>query len=261
MSDFSDEAGQVSKNQSDPELGVDTSNHQPGQDPAGDGVASAESAGEAAPSGGLPSEAIQARGDPSSPSGQDLAAGIPSAQAFEERGSQAAPEGVTGGPASAGGDSGQQGQNATGQGTYGTQTSFGPTAAIPVPMPVDAGAQPLGKKRNPFGVLLLSIITFGIYGLYWYGKINSEIRRHDPRIHVSPGLAVLAQFIPIVNLVSGYNTAERVKRLEMADRMPSQISPVVSVLFVIFFWIGYPIQVQSHLNAQWDHHLMGLSTS
>jgi hypothetical protein len=72
---------------------------------------------------------------------------------------------------------------------------------------------------------------------------------------------VVAASFPTANLVSGYNTAERVKRLEMADRMPSQISPVLSVLFMIFFWIGYPIQVQSHLNAQWDHHLMGLSTS
>ena len=119
-------------------------------------------------------------------------------------------------------------------------------------------SQPLGKKRNPFAVLLFSFITFGIYALYWYGTINAEIRRHDPRIRVIPILAVLAQFIPIVNLISGYNTAERVKRLEMADGMHSQISPVLSVLFMIFLGIGYPIQVQSHLNAQWDHHLMGL---
>jgi hypothetical protein len=129
-----------------------------------------------------------------------------------------------------------------------------PVLSVPI-------AQPLGKKRNPFAVLVLSFITFGIYHLYWYGKINAEIRRHDPRIRVSPALAVLAQFIPIANLISGYNTAERVKRLEMADRMPSQISPTASVLFLLFFYIGYPIQVQSHLNAQWDHHFMGLACS
>jgi hypothetical protein len=27
-------------------------------------------------------------------------------------------------------------------------------------------------KRNPLGVLGLTIITFGIYGLYWYYKVN-----------------------------------------------------------------------------------------
>lgn len=143
-------------------------------------------------------------------------------------------------------------------------TSVPSPAAITIHPPSQLSgslAQPLGKRRNPIAVLVLSFITFGIYHLYWYGKINAEIRRHDPRIRVSPALAVLAQFIPIANLISGYNTAERVKRLEMADRMPSQISPNVSALFMLFLYIGYPIQVQSHLNAQWDHHLLGLASS
>jgi hypothetical protein len=33
-------------------------------------------------------------------------------------------------------------------------------------------------KRNPLGVLGLTIITFGIYGLYWYYKVNEEILRY-----------------------------------------------------------------------------------
>lgn len=131
-----------------------------------------------------------------------------------------------------------------------------PIAAQPYPAPAALTNEPLGKRRNPIVVVLLSFITVGIYFLYWYGMINAEMRRHDPRIQVNPALAVLAQFVPIVNLISGYNTSERVRRLEIADGISHQISPVLSLLFMIFLGIGYPIQVQMHLNAQWDYHQM-----
>ncbi|MGH2578744.1 MAG: DUF4234 domain-containing protein, partial [Actinomycetota bacterium] len=31
-------------------------------------------------------------------------------------------------------------------------------------------------RRNPLGVLGLTLITLGIYGLYWYYKANEEIK-------------------------------------------------------------------------------------
>ena len=33
-------------------------------------------------------------------------------------------------------------------------------------------------KRNPLGVLGLSIITLGIYHLYWHAKLFQELRMH-----------------------------------------------------------------------------------
>ena len=120
---------------------------------------------------------------------------------------------------------------------------------------------PLGKLRNPIAVLLLSMITFGIYYLYWYGKINAEIRKHDPRVKVNVGWAVVAQLVPFANLVSAYNTAVRVQKLEIADDAPGSVSPLVSFLLFIFFGIGYPIQIQSHLNAHWTRHQFQVARS
>lgn len=200
--------------------------------------------------GDVPDEAEQAAGNQSSQgeNGKEPAGGPPEESGYSGPPSEPPPpqQGGYGGP----GDYGSQ---------HGYPAGHSPTQSNTLQamqVPGAPATQPLGKKRNPFAVILLSLITLGIYSLYWYGAINAEIRRHDPRIHVRPGLAVLAQLVPFVNLVSGHNTAERVKRLEMADGMPSQISPVLSVLFLIFLGIGYPIQVQSHLNAHWDHHLM-----
>jgi len=112
----------------------------------------------------------------------------------------------------------------------------------------------VGKNRNPFVVFLLSIVTFGIYCVYWYYKINDEIRQHDPSIEVKPGIAAVALFVPIANLVSYYNTAGRIRKMEEADQVANPISPVLALVLIFLFGIGYFFVVQGHLNAHWDRH-------
>lgn len=116
------------------------------------------------------------------------------------------------------------------------------------------GQLQLGKQRNPFAVFFLGVITFGIYWLYWYFKVNAEIRDHEPTVKVSPGIALLAMFVPIANLVSMYNTAVRIERMEQADQVPNTISPLVAFILIWFFGIGYFFQIQGHLNAHWYKH-------
>jgi hypothetical protein len=112
------------------------------------------------------------------------------------------------------------------------------------------GALPLGKNRNPLGVWFLNVVTCGIYHLYWVYKVNSEIGAHDPEIEVNPGRSVLAQFVPIANLVSLYNTAGRVKRMEVADQAEKPVSPILCIVL----YIAYYFMVQGHLNRHWDAH-------
>jgi hypothetical protein len=119
-------------------------------------------------------------------------------------------------------------------------------------------ATPLGKDRSPAAVLGLSIITLGIYYFVWYYKINNEIRRHDPDIKVSPGLAVLALFIPFANLITGYSTAARIRQMQLDDGASQTISPVVALLLLIFLGIGYPLYVGSALKEHWHGHRRAL---
>jgi hypothetical protein len=124
---------------------------------------------------------------------------------------------------------------------------------------VPGGTVLVGKNRNPIGVIVLSVITLGVYWLYWYYQVNDEVRRHEPQVQCSPGVALLAQFVPFAHFVSHYNTGTRIQRMELADGMTSTISPLVTFLLLVFFGIGYVVQVQSHLNAHWDGHRFTLT--
>jgi hypothetical protein len=110
----------------------------------------------------------------------------------------------------------------------------------------------VGKTRSPIGVVLLSIVTLGIYYLYWYYAINSEMRRYRPFIEVSPGIALLSQFVPIANWISAYNTAGRLLMLQDADRVADRISPGIALVLHVLLYITYPFYVQDHLNRLWE---------
>ena len=55
------------------------------------------------------------------------------------------------------------------------------------------------KKRNPWLVLLFSVITFGIYAMFWLVFTTNELRKNT-KSAPNPWLLVL-MFIPIVNII------------------------------------------------------------
>ena len=114
--------------------------------------------------------------------------------------------------------------------------------------------QKIGKTRNAGVVILLGIFTVGIYTIVWYYKINKEIKEHDPDQEVNPGWAAVALFLPIVNLVSMYNTANRIKKMQKADGSQDLISPGAALVWAILFGIVYFIVVQAALNNHWYDH-------
>ncbi len=111
-------------------------------------------------------------------------------------------------------------------------------------------------KRNPLGVLGLSFITIGIYGLYWYYKVNEELKRFERDETISPGrslLAVIPGFILIVPpFIAYYNTATHVLKDQQRLGIQSQISPALVVIIALVLWIGMAAYVQEHLNRVWD---------
>ncbi len=65
------------------------------------------------------------------------------------------------------------------------------------PMPgMTSSLGPVGKHRSTFAVVMLSIVTLGIYSLVWHNRVNHEVGNFDTRMHVIPSRSTVAVTIP-----------------------------------------------------------------
>jgi hypothetical protein len=136
------------------------------------------------------------------------------------------------------------------------QAQAAPVAATPVAAPTFHAESPsgrevhysapgtLGKVRSFTLGFLLSVITFGLYGFFWYYFVNDELKdigqaKGDSNLaNSNPALSVLALFggwFIVPPLLSVYNYGQRIKRAQRLGGVPieQQINPVIS--FLLFF--------------------------
>ena len=111
-------------------------------------------------------------------------------------------------------------------------------------------------KRNPLGVLGLSVITLGIYFFYWYYQINDELRRFEHDETISPVrslMAILFGWIIIVPpFLAMYNTAKHVQAVEQRLAIQPQLEPALAIVIMLFVSVGNGVYIQEHLNRIWD---------
>lgn len=111
-------------------------------------------------------------------------------------------------------------------------------------------------KRNPLGVLGLSFITLGIYFLYWYYKVNDELRRFEHDDTISPTRSLMALIfgwiIIVPPFIAMYNTATHVRMIEERMGIQPQLEPALAIVIMLFVAIGNGIYIQEHLNRIWD---------
>jgi drug/metabolite transporter (DMT)-like permease len=120
-----------------------------------------------------------------------------------------------------------------------------------------SGSSERGKVRNPLGVVGLSIITLGIYAIFWYYFTNKELAeigrvRNTDECGTSPGTSVLAitlgALVIVPPFVSVYKFAKRLQSAERLTTTPEGLEP--GLLFVLWVFLA-PVAVyiaQSNLN-------------
>src|SRR5918999_553556 len=122
-----------------------------------------------------------------------------------------------------------------------------------------AGTGATAKKRNPLGVVGLSIITIGIYYLFWWYFINREMRDLGQAKGVdlgqNPTNSVLAVFpgaiVIVPAIVTMWTTSARIESSQEAVGMDRRASG--PIIFILLFLIG-PVGIwyaQSELNKVW----------
>ena len=123
-----------------------------------------------------------------------------------------------------------------------------------------AGTGSTAKLRNPLGVVGLSLITIGIYYVFWWYFINREMRdfgrARNTDLGESPGNSVLAitlgALIVVPALVTLWTTSGRIERSEEAVGIDRRVSgPIVFILLLLIGPVGI-WYAQSELNKVWE---------
>ena len=80
---------------------------------------------------------------------------------------------------------------------------------------------PSGTRRNLFFAAFFSVVTLGIYGVVWLGRVTWEMRDFDPRMVVAPGKTRTAVAIPyIVSLLGVVAGADRLIAPHLSHAIP-----------------------------------------
>ena len=102
--------------------------------------------------------------------------------------------------------------------------------------------------RNPLIVIVLLIITFGIYGLYWVYSTSDELIRLTNK-NDSALLWLVLALIPILNIITLWYHSQAVAEVSrMEGREGSRINGVLLFVLWLIFW---PIAIfisQQELN-------------
>ncbi|MCK4896783.1 MAG: DUF4234 domain-containing protein [Candidatus Heimdallarchaeota archaeon] len=95
------------------------------------------------------------------------------------------------------------------------------------------------RKRNPLLVLILIIITFGVYGLVWIVKTKNEMNELGAKI-----LTAWFIIIPILQIYWFW------RYCESFSNVTQKIDAVVLFLIAIIFYPAFVWIVQSGLNEK-----------
>jgi Domain of unknown function (DUF4234) len=116
------------------------------------------------------------------------------------------------------------------------------------------------KRRSPWGVAFLPYITFGIYFLVWYYRINQEMAelgrsRQDTRLGRSPGTSVIAVSVGALLIVPAvWSLVNTFKRIQVTQRIAGAqpITGWIGVVLGIFVGPALHAYMQIGLNDAWD---------
>ena len=114
-----------------------------------------------------------------------------------------------------------------------------------------ASGRALGKPRGILFVIVISIITLGIYHLYWTYKVFEEMKQHT-----SEGVGgVLGLVIGIlISIVNAFLLPSEVGKMYVRDGQGAPMTGWTGlwVLLPIVGWLVWIVKVQGALNRYWQ---------
>jgi hypothetical protein len=130
-----------------------------------------------------------------------------------------------------------------------TDSMPAPTPPPNTPAPQARG--PVGKVRNPAFVIVISIITLGIYFLYWTYQVFREMKDNTGQGVGGPIGLVIGIIIGVVNL---FLIPSEVGNMYAGAGQPKPVSGLTGFWNLIplvgpIIWV---VKVQGALNRRWE---------
>ena len=126
-----------------------------------------------------------------------------------------------------------------------------PASPPPPPTPVVQGWGPVGKVRNPAAVIIFSIITIGIYFLYWTYQVFRELKDHTGE---GVGGVIGLVIGIVVGIVNWFLLPSEIGNMYARAGMEKPVSGVTGFwnLIPLIGFIIWVVKVQGALNRRWE---------
>jgi hypothetical protein len=125
---------------------------------------------------------------------------------------------------------------------------------------VQIGSGSTAKIRNVVAVAVLSVVTLGIYLIFWWYFINRELAdlgrsKGTEELGTSPGKSTLALFPGALIVVPAiWTTVTTFKRIQAAQRLtgPTPLNGWLGIVLYLVFSPVFYAYMQSGLNSVWQ---------
>ena len=117
------------------------------------------------------------------------------------------------------------------------------------------------KKRSIAGCIILTFVTFGIYGIYWFVKLTNETNRLAPEeATMSGGLAFLVTIctLGIYGLYWGYKLG---KKMDIISGKESNSGIIYLLLSLLGLGIIAKALAQNELNGRIERQENGFEAA
>jgi hypothetical protein len=119
-----------------------------------------------------------------------------------------------------------------------------PASAIPSPGPP-------GKVRSPVAVIIFSIITLGIYTLYWYYVVFEDLK-----VRTGQGVGGVVGLILglCLSIVNWFLLPAEIGNMYTAEGIEKPVSGLTGFwnLIPLVGWIIWFVKVQNAMNHRWE---------
>jgi Domain of unknown function (DUF4234) len=130
-----------------------------------------------------------------------------------------------------------------------------PAPTPPPPASASSAAPAVGndvvKVRSPAFVIVISIITLGIYHLYWIYQVYRELKE-TTREGIGPVLGLVLAIV--VNVVNWFVLPSEIGNMYEQSGQQKPVSGLTGLWVIVPFvgWIVWLVKVQGALNREWE---------